>query len=326
MKVVIPNYAAPDSFVDNVAHCLKDLGHEVLTMPPRSNRWHNTPLLRLWRETRSKLWPKSSSPNERWLLQNVKTWRPDILLCLTQALSEEALAEVRAAGVRHRVAWWGDTPANMAKMGLLSPEWDRIYLKDPHGVAKFRRLGLDASLLHEAMNPHWHRPVATRRNHEVAIAGSFYGYRQALTSTLLKNNVEVGLYGGRLPLWIRDDIRARHTGEFIVREEKSRVFGEALACLNSTSLSEGNSLNCRAFEIAGAGGFQLLENREIVSECFEPGKELVVFDSVEELLELIERAGRDEAWASRIREAGARRALHEHTYGHRLKRIFSDLD
>lgn len=325
MKVIIPNHAAPDSFVENVAHCLEGLGHQVLTMPPRSNRRLSTPLQRKWRNLIEALRPNRPSPNERWLLANSRSWRPDMLLCLTQSLSEDTLAQLPSLGIRHRIAWWGDSPANMVKLGLLTPEWDTVYLKDPHGVSKFRRLGLNASLLHEAMNPHWHRPIAKRKNSEIAIAGSFYGYRQALTFILLNKQVDVGLYGGRLPRWANDEIRRRHTGKFIVREEKSRVFGEALACLNSTSLSEGNSLNCRAFEIAGAGGLQLLEHREIISECFEPGKELLVFDSVEELLELITRAKQDETWVNNIREAGARRALNEHTYQHRLRKILSDL-
>jgi spore maturation protein CgeB len=167
--------------------------------------------------------------------------------------------------------------------------------------------------------------LAVRSNESVVIAGTFYGYRQALTTELIRHGVEVGLYGGRLPAWVDPKIRHRHTGRFVEREEKSRVFGEALACLNSTAMSEGNSLNCRAFEIAGAGGLQLLEQREIVNECFEPGKELLVFDSIPELMDLISRAKVDRAWASGIREAGACRALAQHTYKHRLEVIFRSL-
>jgi spore maturation protein CgeB len=117
-----------------------------------------------------------------------------------------------------------------------------------------------------------------------------------------------------------------HTTKYIVREGKSRVFGEALACLNTFQLSEGNSLNCRAFEIAGAGGLQLIEFRPAIQACFEPGKEVLTFSTFEELLAHIERARRDPAAAKSIREAGARRALGEHTYRHRLERMFKLLD
>ena len=49
------------------------------------------------------------------------------------------------------------------------------------------------------------------------------------------------------------------------------MFGEALACLNSFSPAEGDSLNCRAFEVAGAAGLQLIEDRPAIRECFDPG-------------------------------------------------------
>jgi len=325
MRIVIPNHTTPDSFEENVAHCLREMGHDVLTMPARTNTWINSPLVRHSKGLWQKLHPVGIKPHERWLLGSIRSQRFDMILCLTQSLSEEVLAECRSRGITHRVAWWGDTPGNMQGMGLLTAEWDRIFIKDPHGVAKLRRIGLNAQLLHEAMNPTWHRPLAQQRNDEIVIAGTFYGYRQALTSILIVNGVEVGLYGGRLPLWIKPEIRQRHQRKFLVREEKSLIFGEGLACLNSTTMSEGNAMNCRAFEIAGAGGLQLLENRSIVTECFEPGKELLVFDSVEELLELIARAKREPAWAKRIREAGASRALAHHTYRHRLENIFKSL-
>ena len=250
-------------------------------------------------------------------MQRAREQRVDLVLTLTQSLSDETLFQLKRRGIRC-VAWWGDATANMHGMGLLSEGWDAIFLKDASAVAKFRRVGLNAHLLHEAMNPLWHKPVAHEFNDAVVIAGSFYGYRQFLTMRLIDANVPVSLYGGRLPRWANQAIKSRHTGRFIVKEEKSRVFGSALACLNSTALSEGNSLNCRAFEIAGAGGLQLLEYRPAVTDCFDPGKELLVFRSFEELLEQIAWIRADPEGAREMKCAGARRALADHTYEHRL--------
>jgi spore maturation protein CgeB len=98
-----------------------------------------------------------------------------------------------------------------------------------------------------------------------------------------------------------------------------------MACLNSTSLAEGNSLNCRAFEVAGAGGLQLIEAKPIISECFEPGVELLVFDTLDELEGHLDRARKAPVEMERIREAGARRALAHHTYAHRLGAILEAL-
>src|SRR5262249_29683012 len=168
--------------------------------------------------------------------------------------------------------------------------------------------GRNAHLLHEAMNPDWHKPVASSRNGDVVIVGNYYAFRQALALRLLENKIPVQLHGFAPPAWAHDRIRQLHSGRYIVRSEKSRDFGEALACLNSFSLAEGDSLNCRAFEIAGAGGLQIIEYRPAISECFEPGKELLTFGTFEELTDCINRARRSPTELDKIRESAARRA------------------
>jgi spore maturation protein CgeB len=321
MRFIIPNFAAPDSFVDNVAATLRRMGHEVRTLPPFGNALFYSRAWRAGRLLARQLRGNGPSMEERWLLRTARDWKPDIVLTLTQALNDDTLAQLKKLGVGRRIAWWADPPANMAGMGLLSEHWDAVFLKDKNAVAKFRRVGIRADLLHEAMNPVWHRPICERENDSIAIVGNFYGYRQFLTLRLTEAGVPVMLHGGRLPRWVAPEIAARHSGRFLVRDEKSRIFGAALACLNSTSLSEGDSLNCRAFEIAGAGGLQLLEYRPAVEDCFEPGEELLVFDTFDELLGLVAWARENPKGARAVRQAGARRALAHHTYEHRLQHI-----
>lgn len=322
MLILMPNYWMPDSFTDNVVTTLRRMGHGVITPGWRKTGLHS---LRL-RYERMRLKASASfvTERERWLLQQAREHKPDLVLSLTTAVNEDVLRQLKRFGVRFRVAWWGDAPANMPYgKGLLTPEWDLICLKDPDAVRKFRCLGLNAVLLHEAMNPEWHTPIASQANNAVVVAGNYYGYRQALAQALMARGVELTLYGPPMPLWAAPELKQRHTGKYIVKRDKALAFGEALACLNSTHLSEGNSLNCRAFEIAGCGGLQLIESRPIVQECFEPGAEVLMYETLDDIMEHLDRARHDTAGARRVREAGARRALAEHTYRHRLDRLFS---
>lgn len=324
MKIVIPNFSPVDSFVDNVTFTLKRMGHDVTNMGILQNKMINSPYFRLASEVVRRINPSKLSFQENWLLRLVKEKKTDVVLMLTQTLSEEVLFEVRRKGIKV-VAWWGDTSANMKGKGLLIDEIDLIYIKDRYASSKLNCLGKNAFHLHEAMNPFWHKPISSQQNERIVIAGSFYDYRHYLTRKLLKSGIALELYGGKLPRWGDKEIRAHHTGLFVVREAKSKVFGSGLAVLNSTAMSEFNSLNCRAFEIAGAGGLQILEYREAVEECFEIGKEILVFYSYEELIEIITIAEKEKDKMRRIREAGAKRALAEHTYEHRLNRIINDV-
>jgi spore maturation protein CgeB len=324
MKFIIPGPSGPDSFQENVAHALRSMGHEVLlARPPRFPRARRVQLL--YEDLFQRAVGTGFPADERWLLKAARAYRPDAVLCTTMAISESSLRDLRTMGVRHLIAWWGDAPGNMVGMGLLVDGWDAIFVKDPDTVRKLLSVKLNAHLLHEAMNPAWHRPVAAQCNEKLVMVGNYYGYRQLLALRLLRDGVDLGLYGTPLPRWAKQELRSRHAGRYVVKEDKSRVFGEALACLNSTSLLEGNSLNCRAFEIAGAAGFQLLEDKPIVEQCFEPGKEVVTYSTYEELTGAIERAKKYPADTLLIRRAALRRAVAEHTYQHRLKTMFGIL-
>jgi spore maturation protein CgeB len=160
----------------------------------------------------------------------------------------------------------------------------------------------------------------------VVIACILYAFRQAVIFRLLEHGIPLSIFGPKPPVWALSAVKKQWSGTYVAREEKSRVFGEALACLNTFSLAEGNSLNCRAFEVAGAGGLQLIENRASITECFEPGRELLTFTTFEELLEHLERCRKRPSETESIRAAGARRALAEHTYRHRIEKIFAFLD
>ena len=324
MKIVIPNYRAPDSFVDNVAFTLEQMGHEVHTMPVISNHKYQSKWRRGLRLLKAQLPIGQFSPQENWLTKFLSAVSVDLVLCLTQVLHEDILQQIK----EHQtlcVAWWGDAPSNLSKMGLFSSSWDHIFLKDQSAVSKFVSLGYPASHLLEAMNPAWHKPIAKQNNQSLVIAGSFYGYRSALTEKLLSKGYQLQLFGQRPSPWAPAAIRKLHSGKFIIKEEKSRKFGEALACLNSTSLREFDSVNCRAFEIAGAGGLQLMEYRPAIESVFIPGEEILCFQNLEDLEEIIFRISKDAQYCLRIRQAGLKRAKAEHTYSHRLNKIFQTL-
>jgi spore maturation protein CgeB len=321
MKILIPAHAHLDNFEENVSHSLKAMGHDVLTAPRSLSqgpflRWTNA-----YGEVLGKFGIDLPSAAERWALAAARYFRPDLVLALTQQLSEETLVRLKSSGVKHCVAWWGDAPANLKRRGLLTRGWDLLFLKDRDAVEKFRRVGVEAFHLHEAMNPAWHKPLASVANESIVVAGNWYAYRQALVARLTNNGVPIEAYGPPPPRWALPEIKKLHCGQFIEREVKSRIFGQALGCLNSSPFGEGNSLNCRAFEIAGAAGLQFIEHRTAIQDCFEPGREVLVFKTFEELLGQIEWARKAPREAARVRAAGARRAAAEHTYQHRLRAI-----
>ena len=324
MRFIIPSYELADNFTDNVAYTLRAMGHDVLTAPSPT-RWMDPKLMHVMQLAYEKVFTKSLPPQEKWLLRTLRDYRPDAVIALTHGLEEETLHQLRKKDVR-TIAWWGDPPGLMRKHGLMCKGWDLIYLKDSFAVRKLVSLGLNARFLPEAMNPDWHRWDRGPIGDGIVFAGNAYDYRHFLIRRLLDEGcTDIRLYGVRPPRWAHPDVVRVYQGKYLVREEKARVFGNAMACINSTSMSEHDSLNCRAFEISGSGGLQFMESRDSVSDCFEPEKEIVLFSSIPELLDKMEYFKRRESDSMAIREAAHRRANAEHTYMHRLSVMIEDM-
>jgi spore maturation protein CgeB len=324
MRILVVGPQFEDSFADNVAHAARDLGHEVEGSAFASLDSHWGVGRQLLRMVEARLIGDRPRPSDLALLRKARAFRPDLLLALTTDIHRDVLEELGPLCRGRRVLWWGDPPANSQRWGLVNPHWDVVYIKDPDAARKLGLVGIDARVMHEAMYPRWHRPLAEQSTDDVVVMGNAYGFRQALTVRLHRAGVPIALYGPKPPVWSEPDVLSLHRGVYVSREAKSRALGQGLAVLNSMSLAEGNSLNCRAFETAAAGALQLMEHRPVIAECFEPGKEILTFATWEELLGHIDRFRKHPAEAKPIRAAAAKRALAEHTYRHRLERILAE--
>ena len=81
----------------------------------------------------------------------------------------------------------------------------------------------------------------------------------------------------------------------------------------------------RTFECAGYQIPLLAEYSPGIERCFEPGREIVLFQNNDELSQGLGRLIADERWAQELARAARRRALAEHTYYHRLARMLGGL-
>ena len=83
----------------------------------------------------------------------------------------------------------------------------------------------------------------------------------------------------------------------------------------SSMASFGFSPPTRVFEVAGAGGCLLCDNWPGIEDCFEPGKEILVIQSAQDVVDALHRYS--PARRRRIGDAFRARALRDHTYAQR---------
>jgi spore maturation protein CgeB len=81
---------------------------------------------------------------------------------------------------------------------------------------------------------------------------------------------------------------------------------------------DGDYLNPRTFELASAGAFQLVDERSLLSELFEPDREIITFKNEKELRDKITYYLNHPDDRKVIAERARQRILAEHTYEKRM--------
>jgi spore maturation protein CgeB len=84
-------------------------------------------------------------------------------------------------------------------------------------------------------------------------------------------------------------------------------------------------LRLREFEAPMSGALYLTEDQSELHEYFEPGKEVLTYTDRQHLLETARYYLAHQEQSERIRAAGWRRALREHTWQHRFRELFAAL-
>jgi spore maturation protein CgeB len=93
---------------------------------------------------------------------------------------------------------------------------------------------------------------------------------------------------------------------------------------SETSVRQSMNLQSRLrdFEVPMAGGFYLVQEAPDHSQYYKIGEEVVAWSEPGDFIDKVLFYSRNERAAARIREAGQKRALGEHTWQHRFDRLF----
>lgn len=322
MKILVAGPESDDCLTHNVAHTFRSMGHTVLSEPSSFGITSRSRVVRKLNATVSGLSSRFDTRRERWLLKTAREFKPELTMVCTATLEPDYVEAIRVVSGGKVVCWYCDSPAHIRRNHIVSGEYDAVFIKDL-AFAKILKnmLNLNAHHLQEAFNPDWHKPLSTKQVDYILVAGNLYGYRSSFLKELITHGETLKIFGLNPPLWAPTEVKQHYTGIFLNHLNKAEYFGQALACLNTFSPAERESLNCRIFETCGCGGLLLSENKPCIGTCFDPDVEFAPFESFEECLEQIAKFRCDEFLAQKMRLSASKRSHAEHTYQHRLTAI-----
>jgi spore maturation protein CgeB len=247
----------------------------------------------------------------------------EVIVNIDSHLSPDAVTMFRNYGVR--VAFWfPDCVLSMGRALMLLAPYNALFFKEPHLIERLRStLDLPAYYLPEACNPRWHKPVGPAGGEPyLVVAGNMYPSRVTLLERLIDKGIPVKIYGPKFSRWITAPrVRNLHTGVYLAREEKARIFRSAAGVLNTLHPAEIRGVNARLFEAAGCGAAVLTEFRPVVPDLFKVGDEVLAFNDFDELMEQATFLLNDSSLGARLGEAASARAHRDHTYELRLTTI-----
>lgn len=105
--------------------------------------------------------------------------------------------------------------------------------------------------------------------------------------------------------------------------ELSLVYNFTSINVNTTSFQMNSSVNQRVFDVAACGGFLLTDHQGDMDLFFEPGKDAVCYESLDEAFDLAAYYLKHEKERESIAHAARERVLAEHTYDKRMAALVS---
>ncbi len=231
--------------------------------------------------------------------------------------------------------WDVDAPATIARMHAqpgdafrtAMPQYDAVltYGGGPFCRDEFTSFGARAYFsMYNGLDPETHFPVAPDPDLacDVAFLGNRLPDREARVDELFFRAAALApeyrfLLGGEGWGDKPTPANVRYIGH-VPTGEHNRVNCSAGMVINinrASMAASGFSPPTRVFEVAGAGTCLLCDDWPGIDDCFEPGSEILVVKTAEDVVEALK--SHDDAARRAIGEAFHRRALRDHTYAQR---------
>lgn len=155
-----------------------------------------------------------------------------------------------------------------------------------------------------------------------AMATEVTGRERYKILALLQNRCRVNLYStegdGRLK-------GINHCGPVDYYKQMPSAFHNAKINLNISLKVIQSGIPLRVFDVLGCGGFLITNYQHEIAECFENGRELVIYEDIPDLIAKVNYYLTHENERLRIARNGYEKVKSEYTFEKRMKSILSDI-
>jgi spore maturation protein CgeB len=286
--------------------------------------------------------PSSVTEPEKRVFEITRESRPDLIIHTKDELPAGIFQELRRFA---KVIQWYPDP--------VIPEWLPPYVKASdvfftmsEGLMEdFRRLGAEHVFwLTQAFEPSFFRirevTEEDRKSFstEVTFVGNLgskpqYLPRRRYLELVIREGFGLKWWGPKIPrklstiLLLSGKLAKSYGGKFVWGEEYAKIAKLSKIFLAFDSMpGVKKSMSARLYTAVGCGAFYLCQHVEGIEQVLLPGKEIVTFQSEQEMIDMIRYYLKHDEARKNISEAGKARVLRDHTYEARTKQMLRMID
>jgi len=274
------------------------------------------------------------------LYSTTLSYKPDLILIFKgETITKGTLHKIRKKGFV-MANWFMDSvysPQAKSFVEEISPSYDFFFIIDSLEVLKYVKIGARyVYWLPLGLDPVVHRTMHLDDNEKqkygsnVTFVGTVIPVREDILKAVANFGLNIwapptSVYGS----WIdkKSELSRCYKGGPIFGDEVVKIYNASKIVVSIDSLY-GNqifSVTPRVFEVAGCGSFHICNFNEQLSKLLEIGKEIVCFNTKEDLKRLIKYYLVNEDERKAIAQNGQKRAYKDHTYARRIEEMFSSL-
>lgn len=255
----------------------------------------------------------------------IKKFKPELIIFISGFFIPVELYKIAKKHNVKIASWIGDKFGENAKIYI--PYIDKLYLSDTGLLDIAKQIEFkDYSFLQFGYNNLIHKNYEKNRNEFMNFVGSY---------TRERNNIFMKLHDYKLHLeginWHKLDSISKNwivnKGK-ISQEKVVDIYNTTRATLNiGQNRNIINMVNMRTFEAIASGSCVISDNLKDLEYCFEPGKEVLIYNNIYELIEILNKASQDSDYLKDIALNGYNRITKDNmTYKSKIEFIINDFN
>ncbi len=271
------------------------------------------------------------------LLSSVFNDPPDLVVFMAQSpASERTLLKIRSMGIK-TAYWFVEDFRTLTYWNTIVKNVDYFFtIQKDDFFEELKNIGANNyHYLPLACLPDFHKKI-TEINKEdeakyacdVGFAGAGYFNRKNVFAQLVDFNFKI--WGGDWYAGLPLSLLIQEGGKRFTEEDAVKIYNYSKININLHSSMwhwdvnpSGDFLNPRVYEILGCGGFQLVDRRKYMEGVFEDGKDLVVFETVDDLRKKIKYYLANEEERLAVASHGCETVRKNHTYERRIREMMN---